>query len=171
MSTRFITPVSAKSDVSFNLSGKEFEYFTPTSEQEAALLEEIKGWQLKIKEEKNMDHDEYGEYFVSEETVCIPISDMFALTQTIYGSSTAGEIIVIDGKFVGVVVFTGYNTNRDGSSETTPVVLGKGNTDHHIHFSFYYVDGTTEIDKKRKFADWCERGIYYYENQYTLEKV
>ena len=177
MAIRFVKPVGAEEHADFDCEGRRLAYFTP--ENEAEILAEVSLWRIKQTTDKNVDHDEYGDYFAGTNTRNVDISSINGLSETISYSAPAGEIIVEDGHFVGIIIYVGRNTDRYGYHATVPI-----NSDPHYHiewpmmrpdggevrhgYAILYTDGTTVGTPESEYVSWDDRQVDYFTHTFAL---
>lgn len=91
MNAKFVTQVGSSAIASFTKDKKHFKYLEPTAQAQLTLEEEAAKWELYSVTEVEVSHDEYGGYALDTQYSTTRLTDFY------------GEIIVRDGKIVGVI--------------------------------------------------------------------
>lgn len=120
MKARFVTIVENEKEASYSRHNMHFKYLNLTPEQEAALIEQAKGWSIIRYGYTEYEHDEYGSYTDTNPPKVIPLTELedFVLIRGEYYYVEAGTVIVEDGKIIGVAMTEGviYTDERDNGS-------------------------------------------------------
>ena len=180
--SRFVTEVKNPGENSFVAAGKYFEYVTLSPDVEAAVIAEAEGWEAVNLFEEEIENDDYGTSTFRTHEYTKKVTEMQSLSEEMASYSfPAGDILVEDGKFVGVILYCGENTNRYGPQTITPLTADpyygippkyirpdEGEVRHG--FGIFYTDGRIEGVCRGGFVSWCSGGNEYEEYVYCLRK-
>ncbi len=165
MSAKFLVPVSAISEKSFKIRGSYYEYQTFDEETEKALYEEISKWKIRRDRDETMDHDEYGKYEYGIVSSYIPFADLVSLSKQATSSWLSGDMIITDGKFTGVVLYSGIKSGIIPLPENAKDQASSGN------FCILYTNGKMVGKCEKQSTRWEKRAVYYYTDTFFLERV
>ncbi len=91
MNAKFVSVIGNPAVADFKRFNKHFKYLTLTPEQEIALTEKAARWELYCTIDTEVSHDEFGDYALDTKYDTTRLTDFH------------GEIIVKDGRIVGVI--------------------------------------------------------------------
>ena len=91
MNAKFVSVIGNPAVADFTRFNKHFKYLTLTPEQESALTEKAARWELYCTIDTEVSHDEFGDYDLDTKYDTTRLTDFH------------GEIIVKDGRIVGVI--------------------------------------------------------------------
>ena len=112
MAHRFVTPTKEGAD--YTVDGVGFKYLVLSEEEADKIMREAAKYKVIKEEVERYSHDEYGDYESVEEVMHYEFADMRSLSEKIWlRSQGAGDIIVENGEFMGVVFFTGFTDYRE----------------------------------------------------------
>lgn len=182
MPARFITAVPNPTANSFTAQGIHFEYLTLDPDTEARLIAEANGWQIDTTISTEISHDEYGDHSGGTRSRSRRLTEINTLSKPVSFLYASGDIIVEDGRVVGVVVYTGRDTDRYGYKEVTPI-----NADPYYHletwmirpskgevvpdFTIFYIDGTVKGNAVGHYTAWDSREIEYHTIKFSLSRA
>lgn len=91
MNAKFVSVIGNPMVADFTRFKKHFKYLTLTPDEEASLAEKAARWELYCTIDTDVSHDEYGDYSLDTKYDTTRLTDFH------------GEIIVKDGRIVGVI--------------------------------------------------------------------
>ena len=173
MSAGFMSLVDSQSKADLTVAGKSYAYVTLSEDVAEAVRAEAAMWEMVIVTEEEVDNDDYGTYYVRDTERSITVTEMCSLSEEL-GSYyiPAGDILVEDGKFTGVISYCGKNTNRYGYQTIIPISADPyygipepymrpdpGEVRHD--FGIFYLDGKTEGVCRGHYSSWNSRSNSY----------
>ena len=91
MNGKFVSVTGNAAVADFTKFKKHFKYLTLTPEEEGALIAKAARWELYCTVDTEVSHDEFGDYALDTKYDTTRLTDF------------SGEIIVKDGRIVGVI--------------------------------------------------------------------
>lgn len=161
---RFLTQISERAEDGIFAQGKYFAYITPDADTEAALWEQVKLFSLARTEVTEHDHDEYGRY-TDVETKYYPLTGYRGLSAPYSGSNA--DIIVEDGKIIGVLFCRSFRGKRDTYDDYF-ISLPKSPEDANQHLIVLWADGSVEGDNAISTSDHSGRDWTDSNTKYAL---
>lgn len=182
MPARFVYPVATPTENSFTAQGIHFEYLTLDPDTEARLRLEANDWQIDTTIATEISHDEYGDHFGGTRQHSRRLTEINTLSKPVSFLYASGDIIVEEGRVVGVVIYTGKDTDRYGYKEVTPI-----NADPYYHlekwmirpsegevvpdFTIFYTDGRVLGNATGYYTAWDSREIEYHTIKFALTRA
>ena len=160
---RFLTPVSARAEDGLFVQGQYFAYITPDREEEAALWEQAKQLSVVRTEVTDHDHDEYGRY-TDVETKYDSLINYRGLAAP---HSSNADIIVVDGKIVGLVFCRVFFGNRTAYGDYF-IALPNSPEAYGNHLILLWVDGRVIGENTTEYADHSGRDFTDSSIEYRL---
>ena len=182
MSARFMSRVDSESEAVLTVEGKSYAYVTLPDEVAEAVRAEAAGWEMVITSEQEKENEDYGTYYVKTTEEAITVTEIGSLSEkTSSYFIPVGDMLVEDGKFIGVVSYCGHNTNRYGYHSIIPISADPyygieppymrpdpGEVEHK--FGVFYTNGDIEGACRGMYSNWESRSNSYNELKYSLRK-
>lgn len=112
MATRFVVFTDADS-ANYVIDGYGFKYVDFSAEEVATIMQTATQYKVVKREVEHYSHEEMGDYTTITEVATYELDKIKSVSEKIWlKNEGAGDIIVVDGKFFGVVFFTGFTDYR-----------------------------------------------------------
>ena len=112
MATRFVVFTDVDS-ADYVINGFGFKYTDFPPEVVATIMQTATKYKVVKREVEHYSHEEMGDYTYVTEVATYELDKVKSVSEKIWlKNEGAGDIIVVDGKFFGVVFFTGFTDYR-----------------------------------------------------------
>ncbi|MBO5312629.1 MAG: hypothetical protein J6B29_01555 [Clostridia bacterium] len=112
MSTRFVIFTDTNS-ADYVIDGYGFKYVEMPARETATVMQEATQYKVVKVEVEHYSHEDMGDYTYVDEVATYELDKVKSVSEKIWlDGEGAGDIIINDGKFFGVVFFTGFTDYR-----------------------------------------------------------
>lgn len=112
MAIRFVVFADADS-ANYVIDGYGFKYVDFSEEEIATIMQDATQYNVVKREVEHYSHEEMGDYTTVTVVATYDLDKIKSISEKIWlRNEGAGDIIVADGKFFGVVFFTGFTDYR-----------------------------------------------------------
>ena len=96
------------------IDGYGFKYVNLSEDETTSIMQDATQYQVVKEEIENYSHEDMGNYTYVTEVASYELDNLKSVSEKIWLRSVGvGDIIVVDGKFFGVVFFTGFTDYRE----------------------------------------------------------
>ncbi len=143
-----------------SILGGSFKYISLYPEDEEALKNELASWEIVNYMSYCYEYDDYDDKSYGSSTSNVPVSEMISINSGMYSTNDVrGEILVEDGRFVGVVLII---TEEGGSNWSSY---------RNSHYCILYADGRVEGKAESSYSFYGESSSKESTNSYSLKKI
>ncbi len=112
MSARFVA-FTEKENADYIIDGYGFKYVDFSSDVATTIMKDATQYKVIKIEVEHYSHEDMGDYTYETEVASYELDEVKSVSEKIWlENEGAGDIIVDDGKFFGVVFFTGFTDYR-----------------------------------------------------------